>query len=131
MGYVNRSKMCYVCNLQFFKDMEVIYRKYLAKRSSGENLELIVRQKPEASKETNDSWQWKFVRKAVWAKGTLCDTLSLPRWDVYSLFYICLFIVFFFGGGCKGRGWVWRDREMSGIGMRDVKFINKKVFLFL
>jgi hypothetical protein len=32
----------------------------------------------------------------------------------------------FLGEGCKGRGYIWRDEEMSGIGMYDVNLTNNK-----
>ena len=31
------------------------------------------------------------------------------------------------GGGCKGRGQIQRDREMSGIGVHDVKLTKKSI----
>lgn len=33
-----------------------------------------------------------------------------------------IFLFPFGRGGCKGGQWIWKDREMSGIGVHDVKF---------
>lgn len=40
-------------------------------------------------------------------------------------FYFC-FSIFFFQGGCKGREWISRDREMSGIRVCDVKLTTNQ-----
>jgi hypothetical protein len=38
-----------------------------------------------------------------------------------------LLVLFSFTGGCKGRGWISRDRDMSGVGLNDVKFIKNQL----
>lgn len=45
-----------------------------------------------------------------------------------SVCFVC--IVFFWGKGCKGGGWIWGYREMNGIGVHDVKLqrVNKNFF---
>lgn len=43
-----------------------------------------------------------------------CVTLQLPQQDFSFLFFQGQ-------GSCKGRGWMGRNKEMSGIQMRDVK----------
>lgn len=55
----------------------------------------------------------------------------MMRW-IISLF-LSFFVYKSFVGvgvtGCKGRGGIWRDGEMSGIGIHDVKFTkNQKIF---
>jgi hypothetical protein len=56
--------------------------------------------------------------KMFGTKSMPCDTLKLLQWD--GLF-VCLFVLFgfylfvfcfLFGGGCKGRGLIWRDEKM-------------------
>lgn len=61
-------------------------------------------------------------------------------WFLFVLIniFICIFYFYYFfssfAGWCrcyKGKGWVWRDWEMSGIGVHDVKFPKsqlKKMF---
>jgi hypothetical protein len=39
-----------------------------------------------------------------------------------SCLFACLFVCFILGVGCKGKGHKWSGRDMSGIGMNDVKF---------
>lgn len=40
-----------------------------------------------------------------------CDTLKLPKGDVFYVFVLFVFVVFYLWGGCKGRGWIQRDRN--------------------
>ena len=37
-------------------------------------------------------------------------------------YFYYFFFIFLWGGHYKGEGQIWRDREMSGIGVHDVKF---------
>ena len=63
-------------------------------------------------------------------RATIGVLLSLLGTLIFCLLLHLLF-VFSVGRGCRGRGTIWRDREMSRIGVRDMKFtkkINKKVF---
>lgn len=66
------------------------------------------------------------------------DATQAPRRDVfgYCLFFNFLFSFLFFliilsfcflcGGGCKGGGQIWRDGEVSGIGMHNTKFTKNQ-----
>ena len=72
-----------------------------------------------------------FANQAVWTKRVYCvthsDTLQL---SVARYFCCCYFVFLFFSGGdggCEGRGQIWRDGEMSGIGVYDVR-ISKHQF---
>lgn len=41
--------------------------------------------------------------------------------------FIYLFVhLFSLGGGCKGRGSIWRDSEVSGVGIRGVRFTKDR-----
>jgi hypothetical protein len=51
------------------------------------------------------------VEKKVCYDSKHTDTLQLPQLDLF----------FFCGGHCKLRRWEWRDREVDGIGLHDVK----------
>lgn len=54
------------------------------------------------------------------------DTLQLPEQD--RVFISFLFACLFCGKGCKGRGQIQRDRELSGVGVLSVKFTIKNFF---
>lgn len=56
--------------------------------------------------------------------SSLCDTLQLPHGD---FFFGLILFCFLLEGRCSSRGWIWRDREIIGIGVHDVKFTKKKV----
>jgi hypothetical protein len=62
--------------------------------------------------------------KSYGQNGVLFDTLQLPQRDVLFCSFFYLFSLP--GGDCKGRGQVWRDGVMRGIGEHDVKFTKKK-----
>jgi hypothetical protein len=82
---------------------------------------LMMWQKPEISKQANDSLQRTFASKDVWTKGytvgTHCDTLQLSQQDLLFNDLLCFFFKNLFGGGrlqgqradTKGQGdeWDW------------------------
>lgn len=41
-------------------------------------------------------------------------------------FFGLILFCFLLEGRCSSRGWIWRDREIIGIGVHDVKFTKKK-----
>ena len=71
----------------------------------------VVQQKPEASKQTNDSMQWSFARKAVWAKGCTVGYI-LSQFSFHGS--ILLLVIWF--ARVEGRQ-IWTDREINGIGV--------------
>jgi hypothetical protein len=42
----------------------------------------------------------------------------------------CFVYFFLLGEGCNGRGWMWRDREMSRIEVHDGKFTKNQEEVF-
>jgi hypothetical protein len=65
-------------------------------------------------------------------KGTLWDTLQLP-WRCFSPVFVFILVLFFvcflLGRGCKGRGEFGvggLDREISGVGVHNVKFMKNQ-----
>lgn len=57
----------------------------------------------------------------MWVQmGILWD----PLW--HTTLVITELFLLFWGMYCKGRGWVWRDRDMSEIGMHNVKFTKNQ-----
>lgn len=62
----------------------------------------------------------------------MCDSLyhtiaSIMKFPFLSLFsYKFYSVLFWVQGGCKGRGHMRRDGEMSGIEIHDVKFIKNQ-----
>lgn len=89
-----------------------------SEKSPGEDLVLIVYQKPEASNQTmthcNGHWQEKRLGKVV----------------LYLNFQDDFFLCFLLWGRLQGRGQMWRDGEMSGIRcmMWSSQRISKKSF---
>jgi hypothetical protein len=51
--------------------------------------------------------------------------LILVGWLVDWLVSFASLFVFFWWGGCKGKGWIWTNWKMGGIGVHDVKFAKK------
>jgi hypothetical protein len=51
----------------------------------------------------------------------------------FVLFFFCLCFLFSFErGGCKGRGWIQWDWEMSGVGVHDVKLTkNHNIYVYV
>jgi len=103
-------------------------QKRICQRSPGEDSVLIVKQKPEASNQTNDSLQWAFANKAIWAIGILvCGTpwhwhTAVP---MVRSFFICF--VFFWEEGCKN-GYEWMGRWV-GLG-RWREIYNRAIKVF-
>jgi hypothetical protein len=55
----------------------------------------------------------------VWFFVLFC--LSIEFLFVFVVVCLC-----FAGGSCKVKGWIWRNREMDGSGVRDVKFTKNQ-----
>jgi hypothetical protein len=83
-------------------------------RSPGEDPVLKVWQRPQSD---HEHLQVKLFEQ----KCMLCDALQLP---IYAL--LLSVFLFFKEGACKGRGWIWRNGEMSGIGVHGVKLTRIK-----
>lgn len=79
----------------------------------------VVPAEPEVLNKTNDSLQWTLVSKDGWTNNTLhellCHTTASTMWFFifFFLFFLSFhfnFILFCFGGGCRGSGqmqWDW------------------------
>ena len=61
--------------------------------------------------------KWRCVDRGIYC-GTHCDTLQLPRWDVFYAF-CCLCV--FFGGGLQGQRKDMKGQGKSRAGVSDVQ----------
>lgn len=57
-----------------------------------------------------------------------CGTSQLPPFLFLKMhFYFQFFLFFvFFMGSCEGGGWIWRDGEMGGLEVHDMKFTKNQ-----
>jgi hypothetical protein len=106
------------------------------------------------------SLQWTFTSKAIWDKRVYCVTHGdIPWHSTASMAGFCMFVwlvgwvvgwglvgwlvdwlvggwlvgwLVVFSGGEKlqGQRMMWRDREMNGIGVNDVKFTKNQLKVF-
>jgi hypothetical protein len=73
------------------------------------------------ARDFNDSMQRTFADKAAKAKRYTAEHTETHHSFHGENFFISIFISFG-GGSCKGRGQIWRDREVSRTGVHVVKF---------
>jgi hypothetical protein len=47
---------------------------------------------------------------------------------LFIYLFIYLYFLFSYVGDvcCKGKGWIWREEDMSGIGIHDMKVIKNQ-----
>ena len=72
--------------------------------------------------QTSDSLQWTSVSKTEWTKDYTVEHTVTHYSDRNEIFPSDLGLGIF----CKGRVWVQRDEEISGIGVHDVKFTKNQ-----
>jgi hypothetical protein len=78
--------------------------------------------------------QWTSANKMCGKRDILWDTLTLYGFhDEMCCMLCCVWVcvcvcvcVLFLGRGCKDEGPIWGDREVSGIGVHDVKFTENQ-----
>jgi hypothetical protein len=79
---------------------------------------------PETLNQTNDSLQWTLQVKMCGQRDILWDTMGQHSFQNCFLFHLFLFYVG--EGGCKGREWKQRDREMRWVVVHHVKFTRNQ-----
>lgn len=69
------------------------------------------------SQQIRDEKQARQRGKWAWGRGCL-----------FVFLFLVLFSLFFWEGGYKGGGWIWKNWEMNAIGVHDVKpqIINRR-----